>query len=307
MKSFVCTAGLLIGTGIALASCDRPSDSVSRVDTTAASVAQSAAVQAMPVRARPAPACFAPESLVAAPLVFGNLRLAEGGGYDGMEFQFVPLDSGIGASIRRASGGDLSIAPVESLRYEPVRDSLTLWMTQYGATQYSYQFAPRCDALLGFARYSRDVVRLSLPRVVNPLVDNSPSPITLGLIRRDSADYAPWIVETVVAPFGQEMASAPAGAGHWRLVVARQDGSLSLFLEQVSFGEAGCCMEVQLMRQIALDSVAIRFDIGPSFSDIWNVEAASPRGFRFLLGGVPLYVEVLSRDSVRIYWERIEH
>ena len=127
------------------------------------------------------------------------------------------------------------------------------------------------------------------------------APITLPLQPRDSADYYPWIEQSLAAPTEWVVSDKDESTGvRWRLVVLRSEIYVSLFLERVTLGEEGCCMRLDLVRELDIERAARHFGMRGEISQFGSLVAVAPRAFRFQLQGMPLLLTVISSDSVRI-------
>lgn len=128
----------------------------------------------------PSAGCFALDSLRRAPLFFANMSTSEEtGDVGGLEIRFVlgPL-GGMGALIREAEGGLPAPQRPDSLGYDAVSDSITIWWTVLG-NQYTYRLKPACDYLTGVGTFwvssanpAGSKVALVLPRTLTPMPDS---------------------------------------------------------------------------------------------------------------------------------------
>lgn len=125
----------------------------------------------------PAAACFASDSLRRAPIVFGDLEQSEeDGDWSGVEFSFAVDSGGLRGRFRDARGGLPPAQPLEDLRYDQGRDSLSFWYATGSGTRYYFSLRPGCDSLVGKARLfvttktpDGTLVERVYPRMLHPL------------------------------------------------------------------------------------------------------------------------------------------
>ena len=103
----------------------------------------------------PALPCFAAESLATQPLVFGVIDRSddESGDYSGLEVRFV-VDSlrRLRALVRKAEGGLPPARPVDSLGYDPTKDSIWISIRADTHSIMRYTYRPACTQLTGVAQ-----------------------------------------------------------------------------------------------------------------------------------------------------------
>ena len=102
-------------------------------------------------------------------------------------------------------------------------------------------------------------------------------------ISRNPEDYFRSVIAVRVEPAEVEAPTEQARRRFHRAVVIRAEIYTTLFIEQVTQGSDGCCMEFAWARQLVMFELASAFGLRGEMSDLVLGDWRSPRSFEFTL------------------------
>jgi hypothetical protein len=126
--------------------------------------------------------------------------------------------------------------------------------------------------------------------------------VSVGTKVRPERDYLDWITQLETAPHTSLPPSSAdsARSKRYRLAVLTSEIYSTVLIEEVRFGDAGCCACVAVVRELDLDQMARAFSMRGEITGVRIVRPLSPTSFRITMHGRTFDLDDIDRPTVRV-------
>jgi len=126
--------------------------------------------------------------------------------------------------------------------------------------------------------------------------------VSVGTKVRPDRDYVDWITQLETAP---HMSMPPESADsarskRYRLAILTAEIYSTVLIEEVRFGDAGCCARIALVRELDLEQMTAAFRMQGEIAGVRVVRALSSTSFRITMHGRTFDLDDVDRLAIRV-------
>jgi hypothetical protein len=96
-----------------------------------------------------------------------------------------------------------------------------------------------------------------------------------------NSDYYPWITKMEIGPIDWVYESEDVAGRAYRVVVTTSEIYNSMYFEEITIGDEGCCVKVSSTRMFEIEQFAKKAGLKGELASLRFVEWLSPTSFKF--------------------------